>query len=125
MLVDRLNRKTVIMLADVCQLLATIGLILVFWLNSASIYVVLVLLTVRGVFQAFHAPAVSAIVPSMVPKDKLSRVNGLEYVLNGTVQLGGPVIAALLLSLAEQVLWIDPVTFCVAIAILIFIRIPL
>ena len=125
-LVDRLNRKTVIMLADFCQSLATVGLILVFWLNFASIIVVLTLLTVRGIFQAFHAPAVSAIVPSMVPKDKLSRINGLEYVLNGAVQLGGPIIAALLLSFAEieQVLWIDPITFCVAIAILVFIRIP-
>jgi len=125
-LVDRLNRKTVIMLADFCQSLATIGLILVFWLNFVSIYVVLVLLTVRGIFQAFHAPAVSAIVPSMVPKDKLSRINSLEYVLNGAVQLGGPIIAALLLSFVdiEQVLWIDPITFCVAIGVLIFIRIP-
>lgn len=125
-LVDRLNRKTLIMLADFCQSLATIGLIIVFWLGWASIYVVLGLLAVRGIFQAFHAPAVSAIVPSMVPKDKLSRINGLEYVLNGVVQLGGPVMAALLLAFAEieQVLWIDPFTFSVAIAVLIFIRIP-
>ena len=43
-LVDRLNRKTVIVLADSCQSLATIGLIIVFWLDWASIYVVLGLL---------------------------------------------------------------------------------
>jgi DHA3 family macrolide efflux protein-like MFS transporter len=125
-LADRWNRKIVIILADFCQAFATIVLILLFWSNWASIYVVLGMLTVRGIFQTFHAPTVSAIIPSMVPKDKLSRINGLEYVLNGIVQLGGPVIAALLLVFAriDQVLWIDPLTFAIAIAVLVFIRIP-
>lgn len=125
-LADRLNRKNVIMLADFGQALATIVLIVFFFLNMASIYVVLGLLLVRGIFQAFHSPAVQAIVPSMVPKDKLGRVNSIEYILNGVVQLGGPVIGALLLAFAriEQVLWIDPITFAVAITVLIFIKIP-
>jgi DHA3 family macrolide efflux protein-like MFS transporter len=123
---DRLNRKNVIMLADFGQALATIVLIVFFFLNMASIYVALGLLFVRGIFQAFHSPAVQAIVPSMVPKDKLGRVNSIESTLNGVVQLGGPVIGALLLAFAriEQVLWIDPITFAVAITVLIFIKIP-
>ncbi len=125
-LVDRLNRKNVIILADSCQAFATIGLIMLFWLGLASIYVVLGFLTVRGICQAFHSPTVSAILPSMVPKDRLSRINGLEYVLSGVVQLGGPVIAALLLAFVgiDQVLWIDPFTFVIAVTILMFVKIP-
>jgi DHA3 family macrolide efflux protein-like MFS transporter len=123
---DRFNRKNMIILADFGQSLATIVLIVFFLLDLASVFVVLILLFIRGIFQAFHSPAVQAIVPSMVPKEKLNTINSLEYILNGVVQLGGPVIGALLLVFAsiEQVLWIDPITFAVAVAILIFIKIP-
>ena len=125
-LVDRWNRKSVIIVADFCQSLVTVVLILLFWLNWVSVYTALGFLIIRGLFQAFHQPAVSAVLPAMVPRDKLSRINGLETVLNGVVQLGGPVIAALLLDFAsiDQVLWIDPVTFVVAVSILVFIKIP-
>ena len=123
---DRWNRKRVIVVADLCQSIATVGLILCFWLNWASIYVVLGIVLIRGVFQAFHMPAVNAIVPSMVPKERLSRINSLEYVFNGIVQVSGPVIAALLLTFVgiDQLLWIDPITFAVAIGVLLFVKIP-
>ena len=125
-LVDRWNRKKVIMVADFLQSLVTVGLITLFQMNLVSINVALGFLAVRSLFQAFHAPAVSAILPAMVPKEKLSRINGLETVLNGIVQLGGPVIGALLLAITsiEQVLWVDPLTFAAAISILFFINIP-
>jgi DHA3 family macrolide efflux protein-like MFS transporter len=84
-LVDRFSRKRVILVADLCQTVATIVLILCFWLDLASIYVVLGIILLRGVFQAFHMPAVNAIIPSMVPQDRLSRINSLEYVFNGIV----------------------------------------
>jgi len=89
-LVDRWSRKALIGVVDFLQALATAALIFLFWLGSVSIWQVLALLTVRGIFQAFHSPAVSAIVPSMVPKAKLSRINGLNYLLAGVVTLMGP-----------------------------------
>ena len=125
-LVDRWSRKALIGVADFLQALATVALIFLFWLGSVSIWQVLALLTLRGIFQAFHTPATSAIIPSMVPKDKLSRINGLNYVLSGSVTLIGPVMAALLLELwkIHQILWIDAVTFMVAILPLLMVKIP-
>lgn len=125
-LVDRWNRKILIGAADFLQALATLVLILLFWLGHVSIWHVLALLAFRGFCQAFHAPAVSAIVPLMVPRDKLSRLNGLEYLVSSAVTLTGPVIAAVLLAFSriDQVLWIDPITFAVAIVPLLIIRIP-
>lgn len=123
---DRFNRKIIIALADFAQALTTVILIMFFLLNWASIYVVLLLLALRGVCQAFHAPTVSAIVPSMVPQNKLSRINSLEYVLNGVVNVAGPLIAALLLAFfsVERILWIDPATFLIAVTILLLTKIP-
>ncbi len=123
---DRANRKLLIFTADMLQALATVVLIFLFWFGLASIWVVLALLTARGVCQAFHQPTVGAIVPSMVPSDKLSRMNGMNYFLSGAMNLAGPVIGAVLVSVSviSQVLWIDVATFLVAVVPLLMVRIP-
>lgn len=125
-LVDRWSRKALIGVVDFLQALATVILIFFFWFDVASIWLVLTLLALRGVFQAFHSPAVSAIVPLMVPRDKLSRINGLNFLLYGAVTLIGPVLAAVLLEIwaIHQILWIDAATFLVAIVPLLMVGIP-
>jgi DHA3 family macrolide efflux protein-like MFS transporter len=125
-LADRFNRKALIGIADFLQALTTLGLIFLFWLNMASIWLILLLLALRGIFQAFHYPTVMAITPSMVPKDKLSRLNGLNYLLTGAIRVIGPIIAVLLLDFwaIDQILWIDIATFLIAVVPLLIIMIP-
>lgn len=125
-LVDRLSRKTLIGVVDFLQALSTIVLVLLYWLNIVSVWSVLVVLVFRSCCQAFHVPAVEAVVPLMVPRNKLSRINGLSYLLTGIMTLIGPVVGALLLAFwrIEHVLWIDPVTFVIAVIPLFFIRMP-
>lgn len=125
-LVDRWSRKTLIGLVDLMQAVITVALVFLFWLEIIAVWQVLALLTLRGVFQAFHIPAVLAIIPAMVPKDKLSRMNGVNYFFTSAANLAGPVVAALLLELLEisQILWIDAVTFLVALVPLLRIMIP-
>lgn len=125
-LADRWSRRKLVGTVDFLQALTTIALIFLFWLDLASIWSVLALLGLKGVFQAFHMPTVSAITPSMVPKDKLSRMNGLNFLFTGAVSLVGPVVAALLLEFwkISQILWIDAITFLAAVVPLLLIRIP-
>lgn len=124
--VDRLSRKALIGIVDFLQALATLLLIFLFSLDIVSIGLILMVLALRGVFQAFHNPAVSAIIPIMVPRDKLSRINGVSYFLSGFVNFLGPIIAATLLVVwnIDQILWIDAATFIVAVIPLLVIRIP-
>jgi len=123
---DRWNRKKLVFVADLMQALAIVILIVFYWIGNVVIWQVLAVLTVRAVFQAFHEPTVSAITPSMVPKDKLSRMNGLTYLFSGAVRLVGPVSAAVLLQFwqIQQILWIDVLTFLTAMVPLFLIRIP-
>lgn len=125
-LADRWSRKKISGVTDFLQALASVALIFLFWLDLASIWYVLMLLAVRSAFQAFHTPAVSAITPTMVPKDKLSRMNGLNTFFTGATNLVGPVTAALLLTIWEihQILWIDAFTFLIALIPLLIIVIP-
>jgi len=125
-LVDRWSRRALIGVADFLQALATIALILLFSLGIVSIWQVLALLALRGIFQAFHDPAVAAITPLMVHRDKLSRMNGLNFLMRGAVTLIGPVLAAVLLEIwkIDQILWIDAGTFMIAVIPLLMIKIP-
>jgi DHA3 family macrolide efflux protein-like MFS transporter len=124
--VDRWSRKLLIGLVDFLQAMATVVLIFLFWSGFTSPWYMMGLLAFKGVCQAFHAPAVQAIVPLMVPRDKLSRINGVNYFFMGVMTLIGPVVAAFLLAFLriDAVLWVDPITFLVALTPLLFIKIP-
>jgi DHA3 family macrolide efflux protein-like MFS transporter len=126
-LADRLNRKILIGSVDLLQALTTIGIIFIFWLDVVAIWQILVLLTLRGILQAFHNPAVAAIIPMMVPREKLSRMNGVNFLFNGAVNLVGPVIGAILIEIwpIDTILWIDATTFVVALIPLLMITLPL
>jgi DHA3 family macrolide efflux protein-like MFS transporter len=123
---DRHNRKIIIAIADSFQAMITLWVIILFWLNMAYPGIVVVIMGLRGVFQAFHVPTANAILPSMVPKDKLSRMNGLNYLFTSVINVIGPVFGAGLYSIwkIELILWIDIITFVVAIIPLILVKIP-
>ncbi|MHA2398392.1 MAG: MFS transporter [Promethearchaeota archaeon] len=125
-LVDRWNRKALIAVVDSLQALVTVWIIVLFYLGIADPIGVIVINSLRGVCQAFHMPAVSAVVPTMVPKDKLSRINGVGYLFTSLIQLVGPVIGAILIAFfsLQFILWIDIITFSIAIIPLLLIKIP-
>jgi len=124
--VDRWNRKLIIALSDFFQAFTTFIIILLFFFNAEIVWVIIIINSIRGLCQAFHWPATNAIIPIMVPKEHLSRLNGLNFFFTGIVNTIGPVIAATLLAILtiEQILWIDVITFLIAIAPLLIIKIP-
>ncbi len=125
-LVDRWNRKKIIGTVDFLQAVVTTMLIYLFWTGEVAIWQVLIILMLRSVFQAFHFPAVQAIVPLLVPRDKLSRVNGMDYFSRGAIGVVGPLLAAVLLAIwkIHEILWIDAITFMIAVFPLLVLKIP-
>ncbi|MFX0174592.1 MAG: MFS transporter [Candidatus Hodarchaeota archaeon] len=123
---DRLNKKQLILIADSSQVVATLVLIILFTLNLANLYAVFIIISIRSIFQAIHLPTVNSITPAMVPKDKLTRINGVNYLFTGLVEITAPFVgAALLLILSvSEVLWTDLITFAIALIPLLIIRIP-
>ncbi len=123
---DRINRKKIILIVDSLQAFVTFILILFFILNYTAIWLIFIFIAIRSVFQGFHQPTVSSVIPIMVPKDKLSRINGLNFLFSGLVQLIGPALAAALSLFLDfhQILWIDIFTFFIALIPLLIIKIP-
>ncbi len=123
---DRWNRKLLIGLSDFCQALTTFSLVLLFFFNIQQVWLIILINSIRGVFQAFHWPVVNAIIPLMIPKKHLSRMNGINYFFTGLVQTMGPIIAGIFLILfpIDIILWVDVLTFLIAITPLLLIKIP-
>ncbi|MCJ7647590.1 MAG: MFS transporter, partial [Candidatus Lokiarchaeota archaeon] len=111
---------------DFLQALATLSLIIFMSMGYRELWLIFTILALRSVFQAFHQPTVNAIIPTMVPKEKLSRINGINFLFSGFVQLVAPMFAAMLLVFLSvtQALWLDVITFVLAIIPLVFITIP-
>ena len=123
---DRLNRKMIILIVDSLQAYLTVILTIFFLMDSAEIWIVFIILGLRSICQAFHNPTVMAILPSMVPKDKLGRVNGIRYLFLGIIQFIGPAVGATLLFFFQIkfILWIDVITFFIALIPLITLKLP-
>lgn len=125
-LVDRWNRRIVMIVADGAIALLTLGLAILFALNRVEVWHIFVVLFMREVGAMFHWPAMQASTSLMVPEEHLSRVAGINQALRGSLNIIAPPLGALLMSLIAfyQVISIDVVTAIIAITPLLFLRIP-
>ncbi|MCK4379791.1 MAG: MFS transporter [Candidatus Lokiarchaeota archaeon] len=123
---DRYDRRKLILLVDSLQAFSTFILILFFILNLMQFWILLIFVAIRSICQAFHAPTANAIIPTMVPKDKLSRINGINFLFTSFVNVIGPVVGGFLLLFftVQEALWIDVITFLIALIPLLLIKIP-
>jgi DHA3 family macrolide efflux protein-like MFS transporter len=125
-LVDRWNRRLVMIVADGMIAVATLVLAFLFWAGLAEVWHIYAILLIRSVGGAFHWPAMSASTSLMVPKEHLSRVAGMQQTLHGLVGIVAPPTGAVLIAFipTQAVLLIDVATALCAILPLFFIPIP-
>jgi DHA3 family macrolide efflux protein-like MFS transporter len=125
-LVDRWNRRSVMMVADGMIAVASAVLIALFWVGTAQVWHIYVILFIRAVGGAFHWPAMQSAVSLMVPEDQLLRVAGANQALRGISDITAPAIGALMLGLLpiHAILMIDVGTAGIAISLLAVVHIP-
>jgi DHA3 family macrolide efflux protein-like MFS transporter len=125
-LIDRWDRRKVMIVADSVIALATVALAVLFRLGWVQIWHVCALMFIRATGGAFHWPAMQASTPLMVPRQHLSRIAGLNQTLYGVNNILTPPLGALLLQVmpVEAVLAIDVGTAVLAIAPLLLIPVP-
>lgn len=125
-LVDRWNRRTVMMAADGLIALATVGLAVIFLSGVERVWMIYAVMFIRSAGGGFHWAAMQASTSLMVPDEHLSRVAGLNQSLRGGVNIVGPPLGALLLALVplQGILAIDVGTAVLAILPLLFVDVP-
>lgn len=136
-LVDRWNRKLVMMLSDLGSGLATIAVFLLYSAGTLEIWHLYVAAVVAGAFQTFQWPAFSAAIATMVPKEQYTRANALFGLAESASGILAPSLAAALLAGVivgsttllpsigfGGIMMIDIITFLAAIGALLVIHVP-
>ena len=125
-LVDRWDRRRVMIFADGAVALTTLGLVLLFLAGTVQIWHIFTAMFLRALGGAFHWPAMQASTSLMVPQEHLARLSGANQALQGLLRIASPPLGALLLSWLpiQLVLAIDLITAALAILPLLFIAIP-
>jgi len=96
---DRLPRRTVLIAADGARAIAVGCLAVLGSLGHLRLWDLWAAAFVIGAATAFAAPAFDAIVPALVPKDRLMEANGLDQFLRpAALQLLGPALGGVLLA---------------------------
>ncbi len=125
-LVDRWNRRITMIVADGVIAVATVGLAALFLTGTVQVWHVYLLMFVRATAGGFHWAAMAASTSLMVPKEHLTRIQGLNQTLQGGLNIISAPLAALLLDLLpmQGILAIDVGTAMFAIGSLLFVTIP-
>lgn len=125
-LVDRWNRKLVMLLSDLATACGTFIVLLIYTFGTLQFWHVYTVSLLAGFFTAFQYPAYAAAVTTMLSKEDYTRAEGM---LGGARALSGilsPVFAAALLGTIglSGVMLIDLATFLFAFGTLAVIRVP-
>lgn len=125
-LVDRWDRKWVLIVSDGVSAILAALLVALFWLQVTQVWHLYLILAIRGMAGTFQFPAIQSSTALMVPKEQLARVSGLNQALQGVTMIAAPALGALLLALLplHSILAIDVITAVVAIGLLMLSRIP-
>jgi DHA3 family macrolide efflux protein-like MFS transporter len=125
-LVDRWNRRLIIIVADTSIALATLVLIYLFATDQVQVWHIYAIAAIRSLGGAFHHPAMTSSTSLMVPNKHLARIAGANQTLQGLLNIFAPPLGALLLELfsTQNVLLVDIGTAALAILPLLFIPIP-
>jgi DHA3 family macrolide efflux protein-like MFS transporter len=125
-LVDRWNRRRVMIIADSLIAVATLVLIYIYNIGAMQVWTVYVVMAFRATMGAFHWPAMQASTSLMVPEKHLTRIAAANQTLHGAMNIIAPPLGALLIAVfpMQAVLAIDVLTALLAVAPLLFIAVP-
>lgn len=119
---DRYNRKILIILSDGLIATATLILAIVFLTGYDAVWLLFLMAAIRAIGTGIQTPAVGAILPQIVPKENLTKVNGINGSLHAVIMFVAPMVSAALLTMAtlEVIFFIDVITAVIAIFTLLF-----
>ena len=125
-MVDRYNRKLMMMVSDVAGGTATLALFLLYVTGHLQYWHIYVTSAVAGLGTTFQWPAYSAAISVMLPKDQYGRANGMMSLIEAGPGVVSPFLAGSLLPFIQigGILLLDTITFWIAIMALAIVFVP-
>lgn len=125
-LVDRWDRRRVLVLSDSGAALVTLTLWALLATGHLEVWVVYVGNAVASALGAFQRPAYMALPSLLVPKKQFGRVGGLMQLANAVSSVVAPLAAGFMVAVIgiEGVFLVDFATYLFALSTLLVVRIP-
>lgn len=125
-MVDRYNRKLMMMVSDFAAGLATLSILAVLYFDVWQFWHMYAASIIFGLGMAFQWPAYSAAISTMVPKEQLGRANGMMSLIEAGPGVIAPILAGALLPIIKLtgILFFDVATFILAIGALLIVHVP-
>jgi hypothetical protein len=124
-LVDRWNRKRVMLLCELGRFLSLASIPLAFALGHLSVYQLYLNAFLEGTLTVLFGLAYMASLGQVVPREQLSSAMMQEEFMEGTTALCGPSLGGLLFTLGQMLPFVsDAISYAVSIVSLLLIRTP-
>jgi DHA3 family macrolide efflux protein-like MFS transporter len=125
-MVDRHNRKLMMMVSDLVAGLSTIALLILFATGHMQFWFLYIANVINGIGNTFQWPAYSAAISTMVPKEQYGRANGMMSMIGAGPGVLAPLLAGALLPFIKisGIMLIDVITFVLAIFALLIVFVP-
>jgi MFS family permease len=125
-MVDRGNRKLMMMLSDLAAALTTLAVLLLYLTGALQIWHLYVTAAISGIFQGFQWPAYSAAITLMLPKEQYGRANGMMQLAGSGSRVFAPIVAGALLGPVglAGLLIVDLISAAFAISTLLVVHVP-
>src|SRR3954447_9348110 len=117
---DRLGRRRVMIASDAVRAVVQTITGVLLLSGSAEIWMLAALAAIYGTGDAFFWPAMNGLVPETIESDRLQEANSLLGLAQSSSNIFGPVIAGVLIAVADPggAILLDAATFLVSIAFL-------
>jgi MFS family permease len=125
-LVDRWDRKWVMILADLGQAVGSVLLMISFLSGEFELWHLYAVALLQGIFSTFQGPAERAATTMLVPQEGRERANAIKETSFPLAGIVAPVFTGLLYASVgiAGIIFIDLLTFLVAVIVVWFIHIP-
>jgi len=131
-MVDRYNRKLMMMLSDLGAVLSTTVILILYTTGHLEFWHLYIANIINGLGNTFQWPAYSAAISTMVPKEQYGRANGMMSLVEAGPGVLAPMIAGAILAITIQgpfdsfalIMLIDLATFLLAIGALLIVYVP-
>jgi len=125
-LIDRSNRKAMMLVYDFLSLIALLVLLLLQTLGLLQVWHLYVAAVFQGIGSAFQSPSYAAAITTMVSKQQYIRANGLISLLYEIPGIFGPLLAGVMyLAIGlNGILGINLLAFVISIGVLLLVEIP-
>jgi DHA3 family tetracycline resistance protein-like MFS transporter len=123
---DRFDRRMVMVAADLLRAVAGAALAVLVLTDAIEVWQIAVIAAIYGTGAAFFAPAFDALVPDIVPRDRLAQANALDQLMRPIVfRMAGPAIGGVLVASASagMVFALDAASFVVSATTLLMMRV--